>query len=341
MAVPRIAAHLRRAVPLVAAVGLLAGCGTSGGNDASPATTSTTGATATAPPDTAPVGEDYGEDDCPSAEAVGKVADAALDRSMSFGSTFAGDIGTSGTGCSYRPTDASSSDDEITIRRITTEADLSGTLFAALDKAAAADARENGFAELDGLGDAAYLDGQEVVMHVGDAMAFVEYDPAPKVDAGARSAAEDLAAEVADLDIDPTAPPECDDLRPMIRERHGKITAATGHSGFIGFGDDISITTSGCSLTLDDETEITIAVAPDDHWDDWVADKADSPFTASYASTTVLGRAAYDDGEVLVVDDGTGKPGDSPYEIGAEGFGLDDAGAAALRLAVAELVLGG
>lgn len=350
MAVARTDLPLRRALPLLAVACLLAACGTSGGDDASPTTaattpTSTTERTSTgvtAPPDTPPVGEEYGEDDCPTAEAVAELFDVPLDQMMSFGGNFAGDVGTNATGCSYGPSDDESSDeDEVTIRRITTEAELSGTLFAALDKAAAKDARENGFSPIDGLGDEAYLDGQEVVMHVGDAIVFVEYDPSPAAAAGKRSAAEVLAADVAELDLDPASPPQCSDLRKLVREREGKITEAISHSGYLGFGDELTISSSGCAVTLADDTEVTISVAPDENWSAWVDDKKSSTFTTSYTATTVLDRKAFDDGDLLVVDDGTGTSGDSPYEIGVSGFGLDDAEAAARRVAVAELAIGG
>lgn len=347
MAPTRFAPQLRRTLPVVTVAVLLAGCGTSGGREATgptgaPGRTTTSAATtATAPPDRKPSGDQYGEADCPTAEAVAKVVGTALDRSMSIASSFSGDLGTSSNGCSYRPTSGGSSDDEVAIRRMTTQAELKGTLFAALNKAAKADAAENGFTPLDGVGDEAYLDGQEVVAHAGDAMVFVEYDSAPEVAAGADSPATILARDVIAQHPDPASPPACAELEPLVRTRSGKITEAMGHSGFIGFGDNISITSSGCAITLADGTEVTVSVAPADHWDDWVADKRDSAFTASYAPATVLGRAAFDDGDALIVDDGTGASGDSPYEVVVKGFGLDDAGAAERRVAVAELAIGG
>lgn len=344
MAATRIAPHLRRALPIVAVAALLGGCGTSGGREASPTadgTTTSAATTATAPPDRKPTGDQYGEDDCPSAEAVGKVVDAQLDRSISISSSFSGDLGTSSNGCSYRPSTGSGTDDEVAIRRMTTEADLAGTLFAALDKAARKDAAENGFTPLAGVGDEAYLAGQEVVARDGDAMIFVEYDPSPEVAAGDEAPATTLARDVVALHPDPADPPSCADLKPVVRARSGRVDSAAQHSGFLGFGDDISITSTGCALSLGDGTDVTVSVAPTDHWSDWVTDKEQSMFTASYAATKVLGRDAFDDGDALVVDDGTGASGDSPYEIVVKGFGLDDAGAAKRRVAVAELAIGG
>ncbi len=351
-----MAVHLiRRGAPLLAAAALLSACGTSGGNDASSTTaaterTTTTERTVTAPPDTAPKGEDYGEDDCPSAEAVAKAIGTTLERSMSFGGGLDGDISTTTSGCSYRRAESAAttttsgssfSSEEVTVTRISTEAKIAGRLFDLLDEAAAKDAAENGFTPVKGLGDGAYQDGQQLVIHTGGAMVFVKVEPGPDATAPAAKTTRALATDVVDLKPDAATPPDCATLKKLVKARLGAFTQAISNSSYLGFGDDISITSTGCSVTLADETDVTISVANDDHWDDWVKDKEDSPFTASYRATEVAGRKAFATDDGLVVDDGTTGTGDSPYKVAVEGFGLSDAAVARAQEQIAVLAIGG
>lgn len=352
-----MATHLiRRGAPLLAAVALLGACSTSGGSESSGTTavskrTTTTERTVTAPPDTAPTGEDYGEEDCPTAAAVGKVIDTELERMMHFGGGLDGDISTTESGCSYHPaetegatttTTSSSSftSDEVSVSRISTEAKIAGRLFDLLDEAAAKDAEENGFEPVKGLGDDAYRDGQQLVVHSGDAMVFVKVEPGAKATPPPAKTVRALASDVLDLELDPATPPDCATLKKLVKTRLGAFTSAISNSSYLGFGDDISIESSGCNVTLPDDTDITISVANDDHWDAWVKDKKTSSFTASYRPTKVAGRKAFATNDGLVVDDGTSGTGDSPYKVSVEGFGLSDAEVAAAQEQVALLAIG-
>ncbi len=72
-----------------------------------------------------------------------------------------------------------------------------------------------------------------------------------------------------------------------------------------------------------------------------MAASEDSSFTSSYEAVEVLGRRAFDDGDRLVIDDGTTEPGDSPFEIETTSTTLDEGQQAELRITLAELALGG
>jgi hypothetical protein len=335
--------RLARLVVIGTAVACVGACGVSGTNDDASeapdaeATTSAEPPAATVAP--SPPIEDYGTQQCPSAAAVGAITGTELEQMPWGGSSFTGDISTSSSGCSYAPVDAESMfDDQITISRLATEAPLSKRLFDVLDASTLADADENGFRRLDDLGDGAALDGREVVVRDGDTVIWVEAEPPGGAEPGSNNPAIDLAASALDegFGIDATG---CSELEPFVAEQVGPVAEAIPHTSYVGF-DDVEITAEGCAVTLDDGTEVTIAVSDAAGWDAWLANNEDSDFTVSYRSLEVLGRRAFDDGNRLVVDDGTSEPGDSPFEIETSSTTLDDGQQAALRVELAEVALG-
>ncbi len=261
----------RRWLGVAGAALLLAGtsCGVSGNDDedAAATTAEVSETTSTIAPTPAP-DEPYGEEDCPTVDAVAEAAGFEVELTPWSGSNFAGDISTSSSGCSYSPPDAESIfDDQITISRLTTEAPLSARLFDVMDEAALADADENGFRHLDDLVDDAVLDGREVVVKAGDTMVWVEVEPDGGAEPGSDNPAIDLAGSVVALGLTADPAPTCDDVEDLVADEVGAVTNTIPHSGFIGV-DDISITTSGCALELDDGTEVTIATSAGDVWDD-------------------------------------------------------------------------
>jgi hypothetical protein len=326
------------------AVILLAACGVSGGGDGedadgddAPSTTAEAPTPSVAP---SPPVEDYGTDQCPTAEAVGEVLGSEVEQGPWGGTSFSGDLTTSSSGCSYSPVDAESMfDDQVTISRLTVDVALVDRLFEVMDRAALADVDANGFTPLADLGDGAVLDGREVAMRVGDAIVWIEVEPEGGAEPGADNPAIDLAEAAVALEPSGEDPPRCDALEGFVADELGPVADGIPHSKYLGFGDT-EITGEGCAVELEDGTEVTIAVSSADAWDAWLADNEDSDFNVTYRSLEVLGRPAFDDGNRLVVDDGTTGPGDSPFEIESSSTTLDEAQQAKLRIALAELAIG-
>jgi hypothetical protein len=324
---------------------LLASCGVSGGGDGEDADGAADPATTEAPaPDPSvapsPPVEDYGTDQCPTAEAVGEVLGSEVEQGPWGGTSFSGDLTTSSSGCSYSPVDAESMfDDQVTISRLSVDVALADRLFEVMDRAAVADVDENGFTPLADLGDGAVLDGREVAMRVGDAIVWIEVEPEGGAEPGADNPAIDLAAAAVDLELSGEDPPRCDALEGFVADELGPVADGIPHSKYLGFGDT-EITGEGCAVELEDGTEVTIAVSTAEAWDAWLDDNEDSDFNVTYRSLDVLGRPSFDDGNRLVVDDGTTGPGDSPFEIESSSTTLDEAQQAKLRIALAELAIG-
>jgi hypothetical protein len=217
---------------------------------------------------------------------------------------------------------------------------LADRLFEVMDRAAVSDVDENGFQIIDDLGDGAVLDGREVAMRTGDAIVWIEVEPEGGATPGTDNPAIDLAEAALALEVDGGDPPGCAVLEGFVADELGPVADGIPHSKYLGFGD-VEITGEGCAVELEDGTEVTIAVSVADQWDAWLADNADSDFNVTYQSLEVLGRPAFDDGDRLVVDDGTSGPGDSPFEIESSSTTLDEAQQAKLRIALAELAING
>ena len=111
------------------------------------------------------------------------------------------------------------------------------------------------------------------------------------------------------------------------------VTDTTQSGGSIGF-DDLTITTVGCSLELDDCRKVTISVADGKDWDAYVKAKSSSLFSSSFQRLSVGELSAYDDGQSLIVDDGQ-----HPLEVETDELDLDAVTAAELRVALAEMTL--
>lgn len=342
------AAHGFRSAVVITVL-VLGGCAAqgSGEDEAAPTTTEVTTTTTTTTATSAPGDESsstteyQGLDEaaCPTEAAVGEIMGVAVERTANFGGSATVGIATTSTGCSYSPVDAESSiDDRVTIGRISTEDDVDGRLFDRLQELAVEDAAENGFAPVDDLGDDAVLAGCKVVVLDGDAMVWVGYEPADDTELGEERPAIDLAEEVLPLGLTPGEQPDCDEVGKIVADRFGGSLETSSYSGFVGI-DGVSIATTGCSFELDDKTMVTVEVSPSTEWDAWIAAEKDSVFTTNYTEVDVADRLAFDTGGELIVDDGTEGAGDSPWEITATRPGLDEAEAAGLRLALAQLAV--
>ena len=332
-----IAAHRPRVLVGVAVVGLCAvlvtGCGASGGEDGAASTTTrrTTTTTSTTVPrsTTTAGGTESGDDGCPSADAVGGLVQADVRRSSSGGgesSTDGPDV--SYTGCAYRD----DGEGHITIVRLSSD-EVTSDLFAALDEQAKADDLTEGFVPVDGIGDAAYRDGTEIVVKAGGTMLFVSGgSPGSKTPSEDTVRARKLAKALATAGLAPDAL-DCDALAPKVAAVLGPVESSFGGSGSIVV-DEVTLDTKGCNVDLADGTSASVNVAPSDQWDAWAKANEASSFTVAYSSTTIGERAAFDDGDALVVDDG-----DQPLRVTTEGFGAPE-DEAALRVRLAELALG-
>lgn len=127
----------------------------------------------------------------------------------------------------------------------------------------------------------------------------------------------ELAAAAVDLALESSAP-DCEVLAQLVGDQLGEPIAVASMGGFLGL-DEVDISTEGCSLDLDDGTEVTISVADADPWDAWVEARASSLFTSGYDELEVEGRAAFDTGDRLILDDGSTGPADIPLEVASGG----------------------
>ncbi|HRW38769.1 MAG TPA: hypothetical protein P5254_13800 [Aquihabitans sp.] len=341
---------LAAAVAVVGLVGLVGGCGVDGGAT-SPGTDAPTTATPTpsagaASTTTAPLGDEpVGHDptDCNDADAVGAVVGGEVDGFAADGRTSLGDLEYTYAGCTY-----TSYEDDLGflgISRLDATAGLAtgGRLFEELDRAARAAAWRDRFEPVPGLGDDAYLDGTTVVVLDGDVMAFVGYEPADLADLGDPSGpapALELARATLALELSPDRAPSCDEVEPLVADAIGEPAESRVSSGFIGV-NEVAITTTGCSVDLEDGASASVAVADATPWADWVAAKGSFSLRATYAAVDVGGRPGFDDGRQLVVDDGVAGDAHRPWSIDT-GFADGDAGElAALRRDLAVAVVDG
>jgi hypothetical protein len=331
--------------PLVA----LAGC-SDGGDSTSSTTSATRVATSTTEPrssTTRPRGTIGSTGDCPDADAVAEVVGGPVDRNPNGGSSFSSgsdgkSVSYSYSGCDYEVTEGP--DGEVTIAHIT-ESQLDGkpgptgsALFDALATAAEADAVDDGFVSLEGIGREAYRDGDRIVARTATGLLVVSVEGAdrePDLDA-TEALARAMARTSPALTADGTSNGEaCADLHDAVGRAIGAgVTDDSQSSGSSGVGD-ASLDWSGCSFDLSGGGEATVGVGAADEWDAWVAAKRESPFSVSYEEVTVGELTAFDDGEKLVVDTGA-----DPLLVETSG---DDLGPdqATLRVDLAELALGG
>lgn len=328
------------AVALVLVLGGLGACSAGGderGSDTTAAkadrTTTTKATTTTADPTVDP---DREPGECPTTTEVAELVGGPVDRSQSLGGNVSVSLGGDSVaysyeGCSYELTEGGQG--EVGVDRISTEDDLGGaTLYERLESVARDDAEGDGFTQLDDLGDDAYRDGAKAVVRTAGAMTFVSYDDPEGEEAfdPARTVAEAVLA----LDLGSAEQPDCDAIEAAAEDAIGEVDRTIPSGGFIGV-NDVSLTTRGCSVTFADGAEVDVAVTDPGQWDEWVAAKGDSMFTATFEEVTLGEQRAFDDGEVLIVDDG-----DQPLRVSADGDDLDP-DPAEIRLALAELTLFG
>ena len=324
----------------VAVLVLLAACSASGSDDASPTTTvarpTTTESiddTTTEPDTTEPAGPTTA--DCLETGPVSAMLGSPVERGPSVGIKVSTDgTGFTTNGCEYTLTEGEGS---VTIGRISTDEDSTDPVFDALATAAEADAASDGFGAVDGIGDDAIHDGPRVAVLSGDHMIFVEFDTDFDADTDALLTALDdgealAGTVVAKLDPTATGSALCDSAKASVADEV-KVTDTIQSGGSIGF-DDLTITTEGCSMDLDDGRKLRISVADGKDWDAYVEAKSSSPFSTSFERLSIGEFSAFDDGSALIVDDG-----DEPLEVETQDLGLEPAGDAALRVKLAEAAL--
>ncbi|QXC62836.1 hypothetical protein KSP35_08675 [Aquihabitans sp. G128] len=331
------------AVLAVVAAVALAGCSSGSGSEgAGPSTTgpraastttedrATTSSTAADGPGQPATG------DCPGTDDVAALLGGPVRRSSTAGAPTTSDALSYGyRGCDF---DLRSGSGSASITRIDLQGAPEGGLpFDELQRQARSDAAEDGFEALPDLGDDAFRDGTQVAVLHGPDLFFTTYAAASagSMDADALATkAEALAAGVLDVDLSQAPEALCAAFDGVVADAVGPVDETVPTSGAVGV-DDVDIDTSGCRATLGDGATATLAVGDGSRWQDWVDAKAASDLTVSYAEVTVAGHAGYDDGKVLVVDDG-----EQPLRVATEDLDLDPDVEAQLRVALAELVLG-
>lgn len=333
----------RRLVALTAATSLLvAGCG-SGGDDTSTATTvrsATTTATTpstTSDATTTTTGGGAREVACPETAAVEELIGGPVDRTMSSGSTSSADLEGLNLsyryqGCSYELDD--NGQGEVSVTRIV-DHDAEGSIFEALLDAREGDFVTDGFEEVTDLGDEAYRVGTELAVLTGEVMALFEVSDADdQPDADLRlELAEALLSEgggiLSETELD------CDEIAAMAPVGLGTLES-TGSAPATSIVDGVTLETKGCHMTFADGATARVGVAPSAQWDAWVEAERNSGFTVELDQTEVAGNPAFDDGDVLIVNDDP----DRPLRITSRGDDLDP-DPATLRRQLAELVLKG
>lgn len=321
---------------------LVAGCG-SGGDESSSTTAgadrpSTTTEPTTTTDSTDEPGRDGSAAGCPDKAELEVVLGGPVELGSSSGTSMSFNL-TRSVSYAHRSCDVELTGGgrgSVTVARVTSaQVDgehLDGSVFPVLRDAAEAAFDEKGFEAIAEMGVEAYRDGREVVYLSGEVMVFVgvEVDGEESLEAavdlvGALVAAEHvLSADGLDCRfLDGVAPSE---FGPVAS------TSSSGRGSTVG---EVTVEADGCGAVHASGTESSISVAPAEVWDGWVRAKTDSVFTSVFTEVVVAGRWAFDDGKRLVVDDG-----DQPLIVEASGDGFDP-DPAAVRLAVAELVLAG
>lgn len=334
----------------LAALAGVAGC-SSGGDSGSAATTTTAKVTTTDPRSTTTRGGTDGPDrpggDCPGSDDVAEVIGGAVHRTPTGGTSFSSDsngkaVSYSYQGCDYEVTEGP--DGDITVAHITSseidgQAGPTGSeLFDALATAAQAEAADDGFEPLTGIGDEAYRDGDRIVARTAAGVLVVSVDGADgdpdqkATEALARAMARrSPALTVAQFD----GAGACPDIDDAVGQALDSPVSGNGPSGGTSGVGDATLDWSGCHFDLEGDGEAQVGMGKADEWDAWVAAKLDSPFTSFYDEVTVGELSGFDDGEKLVID-----TGDDPLLVETSGgdLGPDQA---TLRVDLARLALGG
>lgn len=329
-AVDTTAGYRRRTIQLMVVLALsVSGCGI-GADDGEAAPAETTADTSSSTT-TANTGADpsasTGTEWCPSQDEVSAIVGHAVTQGATGGFSGSDQLSISYSGCSY-----GGDGNDYTIARATIETEKDGPAFDLLAEEAQGAVAESGFSVVDGLGDDAYLDGQTLVFRTGDTVVFLGGAAEDGSDIADRRDALAKALTTIDLSDDEAV---CTAPADAVTDAFGPVSD-TRIGGGVTAVDDVTIDTVSCTFAADDSIEVTLSVADAGSWDDWVAAKASSPFTASYEPSSIVGRAAFDTGAELIVDDG-----DKPLRIETSTPGISGEDVTALRVGLAELVLAG
>jgi hypothetical protein len=329
---------------LAAIVVSTAGCGSGGDGEASPTSDPSVTSSTPSPEDRSGTtavagdgGEGGGDAICPSAAELETALGGPVQVESSSGASMSGSMEMS-ISFSYEGCDVELSEGgqgQVSISRVTAaEVDgeqQDGSVFEVLRDAASADFDDDGFEQLAELGAEAYRDGTQVVFLDDDVMVFVEVevDGEESVDASLDMA----AALIGSSQPIPSEDLDCSVLGQLAPEDFGPVTDVSVSGGSTSIGD-LDLQRTGCGADHENGYESSITVTEASQWQAWIAAKEGSTFSARYSEVDVAGRAGFDDGERLVIDDG-----DSPWVITASGDDLDP-DPAGVRLRVAELALG-
>jgi hypothetical protein len=269
------------------------------------------------------------EDDCVETEVVADLVGAPVERTLSFGG-WGGEVSYSYEGCSY---DIGDTDAEVGIVRISGDGLDGPELYDALEADAAAESDEDGFEQIDDLGDEAYRDGRRLVVLHGPHVLLLAYTPTGDSDDRNPDKALRMAMAVLPLDVSGN-PLDCEMFATALEDEFGPVADTMPGSGFDGV-NDVSLEYQNCTVEFDDGGEADIGVADAAPFADWVAGKADSLFSATFEATSVGELRAFDNGDELFVDEG-----EQPLLVKTDDLDLTDEEAAALRLSLAEVALG-
>lgn len=334
----------RRARSTLAAVGLVglgalaAACSGSGEGATTASTSSTTtsgsprssSTTTTTADGTTTTEPDYlTEADCVPDDEVATVVGGQVDLTVSFGGS-SGEIGYSYEGCSY---DVVGTEGSVGIVRLSNDGLDGAELYDALEAAAAASSDEDGFEQIDDLGDEAYRDGRKLVVLHGPQVLLLAYSPTG--DSDDRNPDKALRVALAVLPIDLSGKPiDCDAVGAALVDEFGPV-ASTMPGGGVDAVNDASLEYQNCTITFDDGGEADVGVADAAPFAEWVAGKKDSVFSTTFEATSVGELRAFDNGDELFVDDGA-----QPLRVSSDDLDLGDEEAAELRLSLAELAVG-
>lgn len=269
------------------------------------------------------------EDDCVPDDEVATVVGGQVDLTVSFGGS-SGEIGYSYEGCSY---DVVGTEGSVGIVRLSNDGLDGAELYDALEAAAAASSDEDGFEQIDDLGDEAYRDGRKLVVLHGPQVLLLAYSPTG--DSDDRNPDKALRVALAVLPIDLSGKPiGCDAVGAALVDEFGPV-ASTMPGGGVDAVNDASLEYQNCTITFDDGGEADVGVADAAPFAEWVAGKKDSVFSTTFEATSVGELRAFDNGDELFVDDGA-----QPLRVSSDDLDLGDEEAAELRLSLAELAVG-
>jgi len=260
----------------------------------------------------------------------GSRMEAATGQKLSDGSRYTDDRSVGGVnyrtaGCAYI---ISGSGDSISVARVDPQ-DSSDATFQALQHAAQSEADVSRFEPVGGVGRAARMDGQRLVVFTGSMMVFVQVkrdqgDPQPLETKLARAllAAGTLGQGSAN----------CDGMAPQVTQTFGAFQdrAEDVHYEKAGGAQFEAV---GCRYLLSDNGYASVMTAAGSYWQGWLGSKSAAIYRA-YLAAQISGRPAFSFDDTLIIADPK-----APIEVRVITPTNDDIDVGGLQRAAAELMV--